>query len=243
MKTLKIIFPILILLLFSHTIAGGTEFKIINSPTAFLLENSEYFSQLQFEDNGNIRFEAEIGAFNWIEIGISMLLENIIGSDSVSVDIPQPYVAVKLLTPSMGAPFYMKIGWDGKDILPQYPASLSSSRRGLFLSATWHFQDDKKEYGTITTGFHSPFIEENYIGIYLSANLYMTKLLTLYFVLDDAAGFFISETEPFKWTDFVQGGPGIKLNMNRNWGLGLQFLFDGRGNFYRYFFVHFTRWL
>ncbi len=239
MRNLKKIFLILGLLFISMHLYSNSEFKIVNLPTGMVLDNSEFFSQLQFEDNGNIRLEIDAGAFKLLEFGVSLLFTNVIGSNAIGVDIPKPYIAVQLLSPKMDVPLYMKLGWDGKDILPLYSIN---SRRGLFLSLTKLFKGNKKEYGSFTLGFHSPFIDENYIGFYLAGNFYLTKAFTIYFIFDDSLGFFLDEA-PFKSTNFFQGGPAIKINMNRNWGLGLQFLFDNNGDCYRYFFVHYTRWL
>ncbi len=241
MKNSKKILALCVLISLSAAVFGVPDFKIINPPTGLVLGNSEFYSQLQFEASGDLRLEVDIGFFEIFEIGASFLIGGLIGNDTISLDVPRPYVAVQLVNPKMGLPFYMKIGWDGKDPLPAYP--LDDSQRGLFLSFTKYFKDNAKEYGSATLGFHSPFIADNYIGFYFCGNFYLTKLFTVNLILDDFFGVFLNDGQPFKNAEFLQGGPGVQINLNRMWSMGFQFLFDNNGAFYRYFYVTFNRWL
>ncbi|MCD6580040.1 hypothetical protein J7L48_11260 [bacterium] len=242
MKKLKVIL-ILLTLIFIEIINASNDFKLINAPTGLILGNAQSFSQLTFEDNGNIRIEANVGILNFFEIGVSLLTENVIGNSNIIVNVPAPYLGFQILSPKMNFPFYTKLGWDGKDIIPMF-THLNPSRRGMFLSMTKLFKNNKKLFGTMTLGTHIPFINDNYMGFYFLSNFYFTKFITIYFNLDDFGGVFLSGSQSgFDFKDFFRFGSAIEANMNNNWGIGFQFLLDGNGNFYRYFFVRYMRWL
>ncbi len=242
MKKLKVIL-ILLTLISIEIVNGSSDFKLINAPTGLILGNAQSFSQLTFEDNGNIRIESNVGILNFFEFGVSLLAENVIGNSDVIINIPAPYMAFQILSPKINFPLYTKIGWDGKDIIPTF-SHLDSSRRGMFLSMTKVFKSNKKQFGTMTFGTHIPFIADNYMGFYFLSNFYFTKFLTVYLNLDDFGGVYFSGSQSgVVFKDLFRFGSAVEINMNSNWGIGFQFFVDGNGNFYRYFFVRYMRWL
>jgi len=132
----KIFAVFLSLFIFAAAGASESEFEptyVIDTPTVGMLDYGAYDLNFRLQDGGGILTRLSFGVFKVVNVGFGWELENVIGTQDVTVAPPALYLKIKPFSGGMILPSFA-FGYDGQGYFYDKASSaFTQKEKGLFM--------------------------------------------------------------------------------------------------------------